>query len=646
MKIAILITTYNRPAYLKRCLDSLKRVNLQGAEIVIMDDASDDEQVKELIKPYLKIIKHKREGICDSLLRGLSVAFFEGADIVISLDADAIVRNDFLQVLLKLHNQFPGKIITGFHSTTMGRHEIISTGEGYAEKKSVGGINMLFTKQTWERYAKPALEKCIVQPDNWDNNTCKLAGSVICAVPSVVQHIGIESSLGHHDNPDVADDFKMLSLPNVTLVCVDDDAKRTNDAVHHSMKSISFGRIKMLSHFSGGYVRSIDDEQELINIPLLGSKEAYSFFILKELYKYIGTDYVLIIQHDGHVKNADAWTDEFLNYDYIGAPWWYQDGMNVGNGGFSLRSKKLMQFVSALSMPVTHPEDHAICRLHRKEIEAAGFKFAPDEVANKFSFEGYNQPGTYTNQFGFHGSRAFKTPPHPNKEGFIINQFLGLGDILFLVPLIRKWMAAGHDIIWPIADEYINIKQHFPDIQFVAKSLFPMLYENRIEFMHSFRWGRYRVKPLRWNMCRSAQDAMTSKYDMAGEDWKMWRSLSWERDLNKERKLADIVGASGEYELACEGFGNITDGGATSRKVGTSGLHRIELRRVEGFTLLDWSGIIENATAIHAVSSSTLYLFEILKLRCSEINLYARKLGTRDFEYMERLLTKKYNLHL
>ncbi len=661
MRIAIVIPVFNRPQYLERCLNSLKRSDLKGAEVIVHNDFSTDKKVDEIIKQSgYRVFNSvfKNHGICSILHSDIINLFAEGNDIVINLDSDAIVRNDWMEVLLDLHKDSPNQIITGFHSTTKNadgseRHKIIGTGEGCVQKKSVGGINMLFTKETFTKYAKPALEHCIAKGGNWDHMTCINAGSVICSVPSVIQHIGIESSLGHtHDKPDVADDFKMLNLPNVTLVCVDDNEKRAHEAIEKSKEDIEFGSCKLLSHVSDNYLHIASNHNlgiSIDSISKLGSKEAYSNFILKELYKYIDTDYALIIQHDGYVKNPEAWTDDFLKYDYIGAPWWYKDGHNVGNGGFSLRSKKLLQctagFFSKLTEARTHPEDHQICRTYRKQFEELyNITFAPEELAAKFSFEGWNQQGVWNGQFGFHSHRAFNKPPDPNKPGFIINQFLGLGDILFLVPLIRKWMAQGHDIVWPIADEYFGIKQNFPDIQFVPKSKFPMNYDVRKEFWHRWQYGRYQVKPMRWNMCTKIEDCMTTKYTMYGEDWQMWRELKWERNYEKEKKLAMHVGAAGRYELQFRKYGSIPDG-PCERELKTGGHWTINVEPIEGYTLLDWSGIIENASAIHAVSSSCIYLFETLDLKC-EVNLYARKHGERDFDYVRKLLQKKYHYHL
>lgn len=652
MKIAILITTFNRPEYLKECLDSVKRSNLCGADVIVWDDNSTDKQVSEIIfkSGFKAAYLPQNKGICYNLLTGIQTLLGWEYDIIINLDSDAIVRNDWIERLLELHKRFPDKIITGFHSTTKNadgteRHKMIRGGDGWCEKESVGGINMLFTKQTFEKYAKPALEKCL-NGGNWDHQTCINAGSVICTVPSVVQHIGLISSLGHtHDKPDIAEDFVPLYLPNVSCICVDDNGQRALDTMNKCCEQVKFAETFILSN-----------ELNEQGIPKLGSKEAYSNFILKELHKYIETDYALIVQHDGYVKNYKAWTDDFLKYDYIGAPWWYKDEMRVGNGGFSLRSKKLLQQTAWFFEKYgkeTHPEDHVICRTYRKNFEAMGIKFAPVELAEKFSFEGYMQPGHWDGQFGFHGDRAFRRPPDPKKEGFIINQFLGLGDILFLVPLVRKWLSDGHDIIWPIADEYFNLKEYFSDIQFVPKSKFPMNYDHRNEFMHRWKYGIYRVKNLRWNMCKDYRDAMTTKYTMYGEDWRMWRELKWQRNYDKEKKLAELVEAKGEYFLVANEFGNITDGGTSYKEfsfrwdhIASDHLHIINLSRIEGYTLLDWAGVIEGASEIHAVSSSTFYLFEILNLKAKEIHLYSRKLGQRDFDYISRLMTKKYILHV
>jgi hypothetical protein len=112
----------------------------------------------------------------------------------------------------------------------------------------------------------------------------------------------------------------------------------------------------------------------------------YNEFGVKELYKYIETSHVLLIQHDGYVLDGSRWSDEFLQYDYIGAPWTYKDGRNVGNGGFSLRSRRLHEILASdKSIDICSPEDEIIGRLYRPYLEKNyGVKFAPEYLAHKF----------------------------------------------------------------------------------------------------------------------------------------------------------------------------------------------------------------------------------------------------------------------
>ena len=68
------------------------------------------------------------------------------------------------------------------------------------------------------------------------------------------------------------------------------------------------------------------------------------------------------------------WDPKFLNYDYIGALWPHYKENQVGNGGFSLRSKKLLESSRKLieenpdyNLPLI--EDDYICREKRLDLE-------------------------------------------------------------------------------------------------------------------------------------------------------------------------------------------------------------------------------------------------------------------------------------
>lgn len=427
MKLAIIITTFNRAAYLRQCLNSLRSAVIpEGTLFIIVDDASTDNETIELIKDFhpkgADVLIHYNErnsSVSQSLKTGYNKAFAYGCDVVMNLDSDAIARADFIQVLTDLKNYFPTKIVSGFHSINRNkngtdRHPIIQKSEKWATKKSVGGINMMMSQEVFRKYMESTLDKVIrTGQGNWDYLTCVNClndnNPVAVSIPSVVQHIGFSSAMGHTggEEPDVASDFvgvttKPLSLPTVTLIAIEGvNLNLIRLPLEASTKFIEYGAVKLLSPFTA-------KDLDIIAIRPLKSKEEYSKFIFRELINYVDTDYALTIQHDGYVVNYSAWRDEFLQYDYIGAVWnWYGENC-VGNGGFSLRSRKLIEICASDDvMTEQHPEDHCIGRTYRNYLEKHhGIKFAPKEVADKFSLEAYSvkPPGNkYAGSFGFHG---------------------------------------------------------------------------------------------------------------------------------------------------------------------------------------------------------------------------------------------------
>ena len=205
--------------------------------------------------------------------------------------------------------------------------------------------------------------------------------------------------------------MEKIKLSNITLLGIDCiNVERLVKALDISQESIDFGAVKLLTSLE-------TDDSRKVDILDINSVEEYSLFCIRDLHRYVDTEFVLIIQYDGFIINPNSWTDEFLKYDYIGAPWlvgsWltnnFPEHMNgrliVGNGGFSLRSKKFLETSNKLyessKIPKNHPEDVAVCVWHRDEFEKENIKFAPVEIAKLFSIEGEEE--LYKKNFGFHG---------------------------------------------------------------------------------------------------------------------------------------------------------------------------------------------------------------------------------------------------
>ncbi len=195
-----------------------------------------------------------------------------------------------------------------------------------------------------------------------------------------------------------------VRVPRTTLACVDCRVPLLGArALELSLRQCTYDAAFLFTDDTS-IAGELDPRIALIEIPPTGSLAAYSRFLLKDLHRHVRTDFVQVIQWDGYVTNGAAWTDEFLEYDYIGARWPFRpEGRNVGNGGFSLRSRKLREALQ--DEEIRHsdgePEDETACVVHRELLERRyGIRFAPSALADRYAFEMTPRTG---NELGFHG---------------------------------------------------------------------------------------------------------------------------------------------------------------------------------------------------------------------------------------------------
>lgn len=210
----------------------------------------------------------------------------------------------------------------------------------------------------------------------------------------------------------------MIDLKDVTIVSVTGvNSKDHLKAIKYSSEFIRFAEKKLITSEE---VR--DSSVEVVRIPSMDYVE-YSRFLVYDLGDHINTSHALIVQSDGYVVNPDQWNDDFLKYDYIGAPWplpsdnfSFRDPegniQRVGNGGFSLRSKKLLSLAKELNLEWKsyfgfYNEDGFYTCHNRWIYEKHGCKYAPIEVASSFSQELYIPENEGVIPFGFHGRNHY-----------------------------------------------------------------------------------------------------------------------------------------------------------------------------------------------------------------------------------------------
>jgi hypothetical protein len=203
-------------------------------------------------------------------------------------------------------------------------------------------------------------------------------------------------------------------LPDVALLCCDTrDALASLESLHRSLGLVDFGECIYVTSRSA--IESLPDVfvvSPLIRTVLIDpikSIPEYSHFLLTGLGGVTEKPFILVTQWDSWVLSPAAWSDEFLRYDYIGAVWPHHTNNRIGNGGFSLRSRKLVNAAASLAANAKPEnllvEDDFICRMARPALESLyGCQFPTEKIANQFSSERLGWDGR---SFGFHGLLNF-----------------------------------------------------------------------------------------------------------------------------------------------------------------------------------------------------------------------------------------------
>jgi hypothetical protein len=191
----------------------------------------------------------------------------------------------------------------------------------------------------------------------------------------------------------------MLNLSNVTLLCVE---TRNPDLAHWAidqcLRATCFAKIVLLTNVD--QVNNKRTDIEYVQAPPIRTTKDYSDLLLTGIEQYVEGSHVLVIQWDSFITHPNLWRNEFLDYDYIGPVWPHHPETPVGNGGFSLRSVKLLQAIKRPGFVKKHPEDYCICADNKDFLEKnCGIQFAPPEVAEQFAVE----RSEWHDAFGFHG---------------------------------------------------------------------------------------------------------------------------------------------------------------------------------------------------------------------------------------------------
>jgi hypothetical protein len=250
---------------------------------------------------------------------------------------------------------------------------------------------------------------------------------------------------------------------------------------------------------------------------------------------------------------------------------------------------------------------------------------------------------------------------NPQVKNIVVNQYFGLGDILFIEPIYRYLKDLGLNVIAPIQNQYLWIGDHIKYVEFKDMYKFDMDYER-------FDFGIFRdlsgneisdtaYLPLRFSDqifrelpphdCSASRYWMTDKYSVLGLDHSKWASISLDRNLEKEEELKSIVlkniGDS-PYDFCNSFYQNSLNINLDLENQVKQDLPLISMSKMEGYSMVDWASIIEGARKVHTVSTSLLYMIQSFYQPEKEYHLYAR-LPERGFYTIEEFLPSYWIKH-
>ncbi len=176
IRFSIIVPTHNRPEMLHQLLDSIRIQNFDAGawEILVVDNAPDDEQTKELVERFqsefpqwnLRYVREPEKGMMRARNRGVAEA---RGDVLIFLDDDVLLHQDYMErAQAELPGLAPpfaggGRIIPVFEHQKppwltkffMPLLAEINLGEQlrlFPKKRYPFGINMLVHRSVFDRF--------------------------------------------------------------------------------------------------------------------------------------------------------------------------------------------------------------------------------------------------------------------------------------------------------------------------------------------------------------------------------------------------------------------------------------------------------------------------------------------------------------
>jgi hypothetical protein len=215
----------------------------------------------------------------------------------------------------------------------------------------------------------------------------------------------------------------------------------------------------------------------------------------------------------------------------------------------------------------------------------------------------------------------------------VVNQPAGLGDLIFVQPILERYVSFGFKVILPIIDHYLHmVKKYLPrvGVSYVhIDSDYP--FKNQFNNPNILKDGEYYYLPLAHSHRHVPNcPLMVSKYIFTQTPIVDYREcLPRIRDFSRELKLMTLMNPeNSEFILTNKLFG--TPPHSVEREINLES-HGEKIIHIDyrdplqsEFNPFDWIGLISAANSLHFVQTSVSLIADIYARSDTKIHLYDR----------------------
>lgn len=197
----------------------------------------------------------------------------------------------------------------------------------------------------------------------------------------------------------------------------------------------------------------------------------------------------------------------------------------------------------------------------------------------------------------------------------VINQPAGLGDIFYSQKIAKEILKCNkaNKIIWPVLDHFIYLKNYleYNGIEYIEQSKFTIPKDSFEVNLHTADQ-------------RYSGSVMSAKYKEVGLSEEGWVNyFDFKRNKKREDLLYNNLVGKKEYIVRNTYYGSPPN--SLKHNIPYYGNKDIvDINFYPDVNLFDWCRILEDASEIHLVETSFIYILEKLNLKSKNNLLYSR----------------------